>query len=212
VKSFRTGLFAVSMLVVFVLSPQVLMQRMQPAVPAYLAGMGGDFTLLSAGGPVSLHDFRGKVGLLYFGYTHCPDACPMALASMARAMRGLPPDLEARVYGLFVSVDPRRDTPRHLHDFTAFFDRRIVGITGSPAQLAALASKYRMDFQVPDAPADASYAVAHSRFIYLIDAMGRVVQLFDEKTPSERMRRAMQRWLQAARWQPLPVKGQGAKP
>ncbi|RMH62312.1 MAG: SCO family protein [Zetaproteobacteria bacterium] len=194
----RGAMWVVVMLALSVGALTCFIQHTEPDVPAYLRGMGGDFTLRSAHGPVSLHDFRGKVGLLYFGYTHCPDACPMALSVIARALRGMSAAQRDRVYALFVSVDPKRDTPEHLQAYTAFFDRRIIGLTGTTRQLTALAVKYRMDFEVPQAPADAAYTVRHSRFIYLLDAEGRVVALFDEKTPSARLRRALRRWLYAA--------------
>jgi protein SCO1/2 len=172
-------------------------QRMlPPAVPAYLAQMGGNFTLKSATGTVHLSDFRGKVGLLYFGYSHCPDVCPAALSVMAQAMRQIPQTQAGRIYGLFVSVDPRRDTPSYLQRYVSFFDARMVGATGTPAQLSALAGDWKMDFSVPDVSADSHYSVSHSNFIYLINAQGQVVALFDEKTLPDEMALWMRRWLE----------------
>ena len=87
----------------------------KPALPE-----GGDFTLQSADGPVSLKDFRGKVVLVYFGYTYCPDICPTSLAATAEGLKQLTPEELARVAMIFVSVDPKRDTPARLKEYVNF--------------------------------------------------------------------------------------------
>ncbi len=179
---------------VLLAGPFLLYQRLVPSVPAALTGLGGDFTLQSFWGPVSLHDFQGKVVLLYFGYTHCPDACPAALGTMARALRMVPGHWREQVAGVFISVDPARDTPERLRDYVRFFDARIVGLTGTRRMLQEVAHRWRADFSLP-AQRGAHYAVEHSTFIYLVNADGQVVGLFDERTASEEMALAMQRWL-----------------
>jgi len=194
-RKIRTMLATLLMLSGFIAAGMIYVQHLQPKIPAYLATMGGDFTLQSATGPVRLSDFHGKVGLLYFGYSHCPDVCPAALSVMAQAMRQIPKAQAAYIYGLFISVDPRRDTPVYLQRYVSFFDARMIGVTGTPTQLAALADDWNMDFEVPAAPADSQYTVSHSNFIYLINTQGRVVGLFDEKTPPDEMARWMRRWL-----------------
>ena len=92
---------------------------------------GGDFTLQSASGPVSLKDYRGKLVLVYFGYTFCPDICPTSLAATAEGLKQLSPEELARVAMIFVSVDPKRDTPERLKEYVEFFHPSIVGVTGS---------------------------------------------------------------------------------
>ena len=104
-----------------------------PALPTTSAPTGGDFTLQSATGPVTLKDYRGKVVLLYFGYTYCPDICPTSLTATAQALGQLAPAELARVQTLFVSVDPERDTPARLKDYGAFFHPSIIGVTGTAA-------------------------------------------------------------------------------
>ena len=96
----------------------------KPALPE-----GGDFTLQSANGPVSLKDFRGKEVLVYFGYTYCPDICPTSLAATAEGLKQLTPEELARVAMIFVSVDPKRDTPARLKEYVTFFHSAIVGVT-----------------------------------------------------------------------------------
>lgn len=167
----------------------------KPAIPPALQGMGDDFSLHSDKGTVSLRDFRGKVTLVYFGYTHCPDVCPMALGVMGSAMQALPKDEGRRVAGVFISLDPRRDTPKVLAAYTDFFDSRIIGLTGSPDELARVADAWRVGYSVPDAPADANYAVEHSTFIYLVNPEGKVAALFDEQSNPDDIATAIRRWL-----------------
>ena len=115
-------------------------------LPRAAEAPGGDFTLTSAAGPVALADLRGKVVLLYFGYTYCPDICPTALATAAAALGSLSEAEAARVAMLFISVDPARDSPAHLREYTAFFHPAIVGVTGSEAEVAAVAARYGVYF------------------------------------------------------------------
>jgi len=184
-------------LVVLLLAAGVLSWQLysRPVIPPALQNMGGDFTLTSSKGPLSLHDFKGKVVLVYFGYTHCPDVCPTALGVIAGAIQHLPADLAGHAEGIFVSVDPRRDTPALLDKYTVFFDPHIHGVTGSPEQLAKVAAAWRVGYSVPDAPVESNYEVEHSTFIYLVNPQGRIAALFDEKTSADDIVTAMRRWL-----------------
>ncbi|MCW8983370.1 MAG: SCO family protein, partial [Gammaproteobacteria bacterium] len=95
---------------------------------------GGGFTLQSVDGPVSLNDFKGKAVLIYFGYTWCPDICPTNLALMSAAFGDLEdknPELMKQIQGIFISVDPERDSPERLKEYTNFFHENIIGITGT---------------------------------------------------------------------------------
>jgi len=114
-----------------------------PALPVLARPpAGGDFTLQSWRGSVRLADFRGQVVLLYFGYTWCPDVCPTNLGAIAQALQRLPPPVRARVQVLFVSVDPERDSVQRLKTYTAFFHPQMLGLTGTPPQLARVAQLY----------------------------------------------------------------------
>ncbi len=136
--------------------------------------VGGDFTLQSAAGPISLGDFRGKVVLLYFGYTHCPDVCPVSMAAGSQALNKLTPEERARTRLLFVSVDPERDTPAKLKEYTAYFHAEMIGASGSPEQVAAVARAYGASYVKQAARPDGSYAVDHSAQTYLIAPDGRL--------------------------------------
>ncbi len=166
-----------------------------PRVPPQ--AIGGDFALQSASGPLRLSDFRGKVVLVYFGYTHCPDACPMALGVMAAAMRAMPAAWADRVAGVFVSLDPERDSPRALRAYARFFDARIHGATAAPAQLAGIGRQWRLDWRVPPHKPGEDYAVEHSTFIYLVTPRGEVADVFDERTDPALIAAEIKRWLLA---------------
>ena len=137
--------------------------------------VGGDFTLQSADGPVSLKDFRGKVGMIYFGYTSCPDICPTSLTTMASAMKLLSPQERVQVYGIFISVDPARDTPANMKEYAAYFHPSFVGVTGTPQQIADIAAKYGVYYKKAEVEGAMGYAVDHSSTIYIVDQRGKVV-------------------------------------
>jgi protein SCO1 len=124
------------------------------------------------GQTVTAADFSGKITLLYFGYTHCPDVCPLTLAHLHAVLQklGKPAD-NARI--LFVSVDPVRDTPAVLHDYVNAFDPRAIGLTGSPADIEALTKRYRAAFTREPGKSDGSYDVSHSSGIYIFDTSGK---------------------------------------
>ncbi len=159
---------------------------------------GGDFTLRSAAGPVSLADFRGQVVLVYFGYTWCPDICPLNLGYIGAALDALAPDERDKVRVIFVSVDPERDTPERLAKYTAFFAPDILGLTGTPKQLAEIAARYGAAYRRVEAEGSAmGYLVDHSAYTYLVDTEGRLQQSLEHATPPERIVAAIRTYLTA---------------
>lgn len=132
-----------------------------------------DFHLVDDQGKnVTGQDYRGKVVLLYFGYTHCPDVCPLTLAQLHVVMQRLGPLADgARI--LFVSVDPARDTPQVMHAYVNAFDPRAVGLTGSPREIETLSKRYRSAFTREPDRADGQYEVSHSSAIYIFDGDGK---------------------------------------
>ncbi len=149
---------------------------------------GGDFTLQSAKGPVSLRDFRGKVVVLYFGYTLCPDVCPTTLAMIGAAFRALHPAELAQVQGIFLSVDPQRDTLARLAAYTPFFHPKIIGISGTPAQVAHVAKLYGAAYhRVNDDASPNNYIVDHTSFMYVIDQEGQLVKILPHGTTATQL-------------------------
>ncbi len=134
-----------------------------------------DFTLTDAGNGATVHgkDFRGKVVLLYFGYTHCPDVCPTTLSLLGRAVAALGNDA-AQVRVLFVSVDPARDTLAQLKTYAAAFGPQVVGLRGSDTELKALTKRYRVTYGYGKPDAHGNYEVSHSSAIYVFDRQGKV--------------------------------------
>ncbi len=166
---------------------------LRPSAP--VAGAGGDFTLQTQDGPISLAGLRGKVVLLYFGYTYCPDVCPTALTSYAAALGRLKPEVLAKVAVVFVSVDPERDTLPHLKEYAAFFHPKITGATGSAAQIQALARQYGVFYAKQPANENGNYSVDHTSESYLIAPDGHLAQRLPHGTSPEALAAAIQRWL-----------------
>lgn len=132
---------------------------------------------LQAAGPktVTQDDFKDNVVMMFFGYASCPDICPTTLAQLGQVMESLGNDAE-QVRIIFVSVDPHRDTPDSLARYIAAFDgKHTTGLTGSEKQIADLARRYRVAFQIekPDPNAPENYEVSHSRGVYIFDQQGR---------------------------------------
>jgi len=171
----------------------------QPApIPQHLQGMGGDFTLQSADGPVALQGFRGKVVLIYFGYTNCPDACPMTLANWARAFEQLTEEERSRVQGMLVSVDPARDTPETLKEYTAYFHPNIIGVTGSEEELRKITWLFRSDFVIEKENDNEHYSVAHMSFVYVIDPNGELRDLLAHESLPEDIVQSLRNVLRVA--------------
>ncbi len=153
-----------------------------------LKDIGGDFTLTGhQGDAISLRDYRGKVVLLFFGYTNCPDACPLALSEMKQIMHLLG-EHATQVQPLFITFDPERDTPEHLQTYLAYFHPKILGLTGSPEAIAQVAKQYQVLYVKQEAESAAGYLFAHSTYLYLIDQQGQVRQRYRSgSTPVEQM-------------------------
>ena len=139
-------------------------------------GIGGAFTLEDGNGKaVTDRDFRGSYMLVYFGYTFCPDVCPTTLSAMADAMDRLGPQA-GRVRPVFITVDARRDTPSVVKQYVAAFGQGIVGLTGTPEEIAKVAKAYRVYYaEHRTGPGADDYAMDHSSVLYLMDPNGGFV-------------------------------------
>ncbi len=139
-------------------------------------GIGGPFTLEDGSGKqVTDRDFRGKYMLVYFGYTFCPDVCPTTLTAVADAMDKLGPEA-SRIKPLFVTVDPKRDTPAVVKQYAAAFGPSITGLTGTPDQIAQVAKEYRVYYaEHRTGPGPDDYSMDHSSILYLMDPDGAFV-------------------------------------
>jgi protein SCO1 len=143
--------------------------------------IGGPFQLETAEGKtITDADLKGHPFLVYFGYTHCPDVCPTTLAQISDVLQRLP---DKPIRALFVTVDPERDTPALMADYVSSFDSRIVGLSGTPDEIAKVEKAYRV--YARKAPTkDGDYSMDHSSIVYLMDARGGFVEAFNlDRTP-----------------------------
>lgn len=139
-------------------------------------GIGGPFTLEDGNGkPVTDKDFRGKYMLVYFGYTFCPDVCPTTLTAVSDALEKLGPKA-GQIAPLFITVDPKRDTPRVVKQYAAAFGPAIIGLTGTPEEVASVAKEYRVYYaEHRTGPGPNDYSMDHSSVLYLMDTKGAFV-------------------------------------
>ena len=151
--------------------------RSEPVV-----GIGGPFSLLDGDGhTVTERVLRGRISLVYFGYTHCPDACPTALADMVSARDLVGQDVQL----IFISIDPERDTPAVVKDYVSAFDAPILALSGPADAVAAAARGYRVYFAKH--PTKDGYDMDHSSIIYVMGRDGRFVANFTHETPPQQM-------------------------
>jgi protein SCO1/2 len=150
--------------------------------------IGGPFTLVDQDGrTVTERDFAGKWMLIYFGYTYCPDVCPLGLATIAEALDQLPQAQRDEIVPVLVTVDPERDTPEVLKEFVAAFGPGFKGLTGSPEQMQAALKTWRVYSRKAEAQPDGGYLVDHSTFTYLMSPDGAYASHFSHGVTPEEM-------------------------
>jgi len=138
------------------------------------AVIGGPFRLHTGGGKtVTEADLRGAPFLVFFGYAHCPDVCPLTLTKITQVLKALGP--EAKIKVLFVTVDPERDTPEQMADYAQNFDPRVIGLSGDRAEVDAMLAAYRVYARKVPTPSG-DYTMDHSAVIYLMDRDGKFVR------------------------------------
>jgi protein SCO1/2 len=172
----------------------VLVSGRDPVPSAGASTIGGPFSLIDQDGrPVTDKDLRGRPFLVFFGFTHCPDVCPTALFEISEVLGKLGPDAQ-RVSALFVTVDPERDTPAQMKDYLSSFNPHLVGLTGDPAAITAVAKEYRV--YVKKVPLDhGDYTMDHTALVYLMDKDGRFVAPFNLKRSTEDAAADLRRYL-----------------
>lgn len=172
-----------------------------PAPEAPLAGaqLGGAFTLTDQDGrTVRESDFAGKYRLVYFGYTYCPDVCPVDVQRLSQGLKAFEakdPERAAKVQPIFVSVDPKRDTPPVLKAFVSAFHPRLIGLTGSEAELAAVAKRYGVSYQGQDANGAAGYLVNHTTTAILYGPDGAPIVIVAHDQGPEQVAAELDQWV-----------------
>lgn len=157
--------------------------------------IGGDFTLVDQNGATRRPaDFRGKLMLVYFGYTYCPDVCPTELQTMGDAL-DLLGDKGDEVQPIFITVDPERDTPDQLRMYADSFHPRLLALTGTPAEVAQAARAYKVFYRKAEQPGGGEYLMDHSSFVFLMSRDGRYLMHFLPSATPEAMAEAIRKRL-----------------
>ena len=170
------------------------------AVPPPLEGasIGGDFALVDKSGkPVRFHDFAGKYRIVYFGYTFCPDACPLDVQKLMQGYAKFAkaePEVAARVQPLFVSIDPARDTPAAVGEFAAAFSPKLIGLTGSEAQVAEAAKMFKAYYAKGEPTKDGGYLMDHARIAYLMNPDGKPLALLPIDQTADAVAESLAKW------------------
>jgi len=158
--------------------------------------IGGDFSLVDQNGQRrTAADFAGQYLLVYFGFTHCVDACPLALLAMSQALDRLPPEIVDKVQPLFITVDPARDDQAQVALYLQNFHPKTIGLTGTPEEIAAAAKVYRVPFEAPEPDENGNYQVQHGTLIYLMAPDGTFLAHFDHVTPASEIAESLQRFV-----------------
>ena len=157
--------------------------------------IGGDFTLVDQDGATRhTQDFRGKLMLVYFGYTYCPDACPTALQDMSRAIDLLGEKGDA-VQPIFITIDPARDTVEQMKLYASNFHPRLIALTGTPEQIAEAAKGYRVYYEKGKGIDAENYLMNHTGFIYLMGRDDKYLSHFSPDVTAEQMAAAIEKHL-----------------
>lgn len=151
--------------------------------PARAQSLGGNFTLtMHTGETFNLSDIRGYVGIIFFGFTHCPDVCPNTLMDIQRLLISLDSRAE-EVKVLFISVDPKRDTPEKLESYVHYFNKNMIGLTGTSADINKVLEQYNATVSFKGDVAGNNYQVEHNANLFLIDKQGEIGSIILPRTP-----------------------------
>jgi protein SCO1/2 len=138
----------------------------------------------AAGRTRTLADYKGKVVVVYFGYTHCPDVCPTSMAELAQVMTQLQDDAK-KVRVIMISVDPKRDTPAIVDHYAKAFNPSFIGLSGTPGQLAQTAKSFKAYYSKEPAKSPGQYAMDHSSMFYIIDQKGEARVIINSTVPPD---------------------------
>ncbi|TFI59523.1 redoxin domain-containing protein [Sphingomonas parva] len=191
----KSRIFLILSLFLGVLAAACSDARQEP--PLQGAAIGGPFTLTDQNGrQVRDSDFAGKYRIVYFGFANCPDVCPTDLAAIGQALRQFEksdPALAAKVQPLFITVDPERDTPAALKQYVASFHPRLIGLTGSPQQIADAAKHYAVYYSKEPTPE--GYRMNHARIIFLMGPKGEPIAMLPHDQTPDAIAAELERWV-----------------
>lgn len=186
------ALLVVSILLAYVFGRDLPIGEQYKSIENY----GGEFTLQSGDGPVSLSDLKGKVVIAYFGFLNCTEACPASMAVLNKAFKKLSKSELDQIQALFISVDPERDTIEDLKAFTDYYDGHVMALTDKKPIIEKLATQYGVFFELADLEGSAmNYTIDHSSRFYLIDRNGVLVTTMSHSTTPTELAHRLRRLL-----------------
>lgn len=163
------------------------------------ADIGGDFELVDAeGNVVRWSDFAGQFRVVYFGYAFCPDICPNDMGQLARGLDSLEksdPDKAGRIQPIFITIDPERDTPAVVGEFTGAFSEDFIGLTGTPEQVRAAADTFRVYFERGEEVNGGAYLMNHSNIAYLFGPEGQPIATLPTDQGAQAVADELRRWV-----------------
>lgn len=158
--------------------------------------LGGDFEIESLNGKIHLHDYKNKVVFLYFGYTFCPDICPTSLSAISKAIRSLPIEEQNQIHGIFITLDPKRDTKERMKEYVAFFHPNITPAIDSKEVIDPIATLYGVSYRINEKEKGKDYyTVDHSTQTFLVNKNGELVEFIQHGTSSEEIAKLLKKYL-----------------
>jgi protein SCO1/2 len=162
------------------------------------SAIGGPFELVDKDGKtVRWSDFEGKYRIVYFGYAYCPDVCPLDVARMMQGyarFKQAEPELAAEVQPIFITIDPERDTPAVVGEFAGAFSDDLLGLTGTPEQVAVAAKAFKAYYEKGEDGGDGSYLMDHTRAAYLMGRSGEPIALLPVDETPEAVAAELEKW------------------
>jgi len=156
------------------------------------------FTLHNAEGTVSFSDLAGKVSVVFFGYTHCPDVCPATLINFGKALKMMDEDEQKLVRAVFVSLDHDRDTPEMVSKYTKYFHPDIIGLTGNDEEITAAAKAFMVPKEKNKPNAKGNYTMNHGTYLYIMRPDGKLGELASHQDPPEKIVASLRAWIKWA--------------
>jgi len=158
----------------------------------------GDFTLHNAEGSVSFSDLKGKVSVIFFGYTHCPDVCPATLINFAKALKMMDEDEQKKVRAVFIAIDHERDTPEMVSKYSRYFHPDIIGLTGNKEEIEAAAKAFMVPSEKNAPNAKGNYTINHGTYLYIMRPDGTLGELASHQDPPEKIVASLRAWIKWA--------------
>ena len=183
-------------LLVIIMVSVMLIVIIKPFVDDYKEQKQYDFIIDTIDGKVTKDDFKGKVLAIYFGYTYCPDVCPTSLSSLAQALRELPEEMSKDVVGLFISVDPDRDSLKNIKAYAQYFHPNFTGATSTKENIDEITSRYKAYYKKVKLENSAmDYSVAHTSVIYIFGRDGKLKEAINHFSNPTKIKESLEKIL-----------------